>query len=60
MSIHLPLNGRVQKLDIDNLDDQTLSEERLKIETKWNYFNNIRTAIAVLVSLSLLIILSLR
>ena len=21
MSIHLPLNGRVQKLDIDNLDD---------------------------------------
>ena len=23
MSIHLPLDGRVQKLDIDNLDDQT-------------------------------------
>ena len=58
--IHLPLNNHIQKLKIDELNDQTLSEERLKFETKWNYFNNIRTGIAFSVSLSLLILLTIR
>ncbi len=59
ISIHLPLNNHIQKLKIDELNDQLLSEERLKFETKWNYFNNIRTAIAFFVSLLLIIMLSL-
>jgi len=58
--IHLPLNNHIQKLKIDELNDQTLSEERLKFETKWNHFNNIRTGIAFSVSLSLLILLTIR
>ena len=58
--IHLPLNNHIQKVKIDELSDQTLSEERLQFETKWNYFNNIRTSIAFSVSLLLLIILTIR
>ena len=58
--IHLPLNNHIQKLKPDELSDQTLSEERLQFETKWNYFNNIRTSIAFSVSLLLLIILTMR
>ena len=58
--IHLPLNNHIQKLKIDKLSAQTLGENRLKFEKKWNYFNNIRTVIAVFVSLSLLIILTIR
>ena len=58
--IHLPLNNHIQKLKPDELSDQTLSEERLQFETKWNYFNNIRTSIAFSVSLLLLIILTIR
>jgi len=58
--VHLPLNNHIQKLKPDELSDQTLSEERLQFETKWNYFNNIRTSIAFAVSLLLLIILTIR
>ncbi|MDC0188338.1 DUF1772 domain-containing protein [bacterium] len=58
--IHLPLNNHIQKLKLDELNYQTLSKERLKFETKWNYFNNIRTSIAFSVSLLLLIILTIR
>ena len=60
ISIHLPLNNHIQKLNIDELDNLTLSEERLKLETKWVFFNNIRTAVAFSVSLMFLVILMLR
>ena len=58
--IHLPLNRRIQKIDINSTNLQSLNEERKNFETKWNYFNNIRTSISILVSLLLLILLSLR
>jgi len=34
---------------------QSLNEERKNFETKWNYFNNIRTVIAFLVTLFFLL-----
>ena len=49
--IHLPLNRRIQKIDINSTSSQSLNEERKNFETKWNYFNNIRTVIAFLVTL---------
>ena len=58
--IHIPLNNRIQQIKIEELSDKTLADERLKFETKWNFFNNIRTAVAISVSLLLLVILSLR
>ena len=53
--IHLPLNRRIQKLDINSTSSQSLNEERKNFETKWNYFNNIRTVIAFLVTLFFLL-----
>jgi len=60
VAIHIPLNNHIQSIKIENLNDEALADERLKFETKWNFFNNIRTGIAISVSLLLLIILSLR
>ena len=60
ISVHLPLNNRIQKMNINKMNYQTLSEERKKFETKWNYFNNIRTGIAFSVSLILLLIITMR
>ena len=53
--VHLPLNNRLQRLEIDEMDPESLSKERDKFETRWNYFNNIRTLIASAVSFSLML-----
>ena len=53
--IHLPLNRRIKNLDINNLDKEKLNKERENFENKWNYFNKIRTGLALLVSLLLFI-----
>ena len=60
LAIHIPLNNHIQKLNIEELDDKTLADERLKFETKWNLFNIIRTGIAISVNLLMLIQLGLR
>ena len=57
--IHLPLNKQIQKLNLEKLNDENLKNERLNFETKWNFFNNIRTTIAFFVSLTLLIFLTI-
>ena len=59
-AIHIPLNNHIQKIKIEELDDDALADERIKFEKKWNYFNGIRTIIAISVSLLLLVQLSLR
>ena len=59
MAVHLPLNNRVKKLDISNLDSETLKEERLIFESKWNFYNKIRTVISFVVSLFFLSVASL-
>lgn len=53
--VHLPLNNHLQRLEIDEMDPESLSKERNKFETRWNYFNNIRTLIAFAVSFSLML-----
>ena len=60
ISIHLPLNNHIQKIDINNMNNQSLNEERTKFELRWNYFNKIRTFIAFSTSLSFLLILMAR
>ena len=58
--IHLPLNKSIQNIDINSSNFQTLSKERKTFETKWNYFNNIRTVVAFFVVLIFLSILTIR
>ena len=58
--IHLPLNNHIQKIDINDVNNQSLNEERTNFEMRWNYFNKIRTFIAFAASLSFLLILMVR
>ena len=60
IAVHIPLNNHLQKVKIEELPDKSLTEERVKFETKWNYFNNIRTVIAISISILLLTLLTLR
>ena len=60
ISIHIPLNNHLQQVNIDELNAERLSEERIKFENKWNNFNIIRTIIAFSVSVILLLILAIR
>mgnify|MGYP001484953981 CR=1 FL=1 len=60
ITIHLPLNRRIQNIDINSTNSQTLSDERKNFEKKWNYFNNIRTGIALFVVFIFLLILTMR
>ena len=60
IAILIPLNNHIQKVEIEELNDEAITDERVKFERKWNYFNNIRTSISISVSLLLLTQLSLR
>ena len=60
LSVHLPLNNHIKKINIEKTDNKTLSVERQKFETRWNFFNTIRTGISFLVSLTLLLVIALR
>ena len=60
IAIHIPLNNHIQKVKIEELNDETLANERLKFETRWNFFNYIRTSIAIFVSVIMLILLTIR
>ena len=60
VSVHLPLNNHLQRLNVDDLDAISLHDERVMFENRWIYFNRVRTAIAFSVSLILLIIIALR
>jgi len=60
ISIHLPLNNHIQKIDINDMNNQSLNQERTNFEMRWNYFNKIRTLIAFAASLSFLLILMVR
>ena len=57
--IHLPLNNKLQKIDVENMGKEELKAVRVGFELRWNRSNEIRTAIACCVSL-LLIVLVLR
>ena len=50
ISVHLPLNNLIQKMNINKLNYETLREERIKFETKWNYFRLLNLAIDGIVS----------
>ena len=60
VAIHIPLNNHIQRIKIEDLNDQALADQRLKFETKWTFFNHIRTNIAISVSSLLLILLAIR
>jgi len=55
--INVPLNNRLQMLDVDALDEGALASARRDFEARWVRWNAIRTAIASLVSVTLMFVL---
>ena len=60
VAIHIPLNNHIQRIKIEDLNEEALADQRLKFETKWTLFNHIRTSIAISVCILLLILLVIR
>ena len=57
MTINVPLNNRLQALDLESLDDQSATEARAAFEPRWNRWNIIRTAVACIILAGLIVVL---
>ncbi len=57
VSINIPLNNRIQKIELNSVSEESAQKERENFESRWNRSNRIRTLFAVLTSLSLIILL---
>jgi len=57
ITINVPLNNKLQALDVDAINETTQKTARKNFEPRWNRWNSIRTAIASLVSVLLIILL---
>ncbi|MEM7333690.1 MAG: DUF1772 domain-containing protein [Chloroflexota bacterium] len=54
---NIPLNNRLQSLNLDKLSEASLSDERLQFEASWNRWNNFRTLFAFVTSSLLMTVL---
>lgn len=55
--INIPLNNRIQALDVDQMSDQQASNARTEFEGQWNRWNVIRTVVATFIALTLYLLL---
>lgn len=58
-AVNVPLNNRLQILDLDTMDAPALTEARREFEPRWIRYNTLRTIAAVAV-VALLLLLMLR
>ena len=54
--INIPLNNRLQSLDLNNLSQSELSTIRKEFESRWTYSNSFRTIVATFVTTGLVIL----
>ncbi len=57
-AINVPLNHRVQSLNIDELDSGSLRESRRAFEGRWNRWNAVRTGLATASVMLMLVLLA--
>ena len=57
VTINIPLNNKLQTLDLDAMNETTRKAARKDFEPRWNRWNSIRTAFASLASALLMILL---
>jgi uncharacterized membrane protein len=57
ISINIPLNNKLQTLDVDTINETTQKKARRDFEPRWNQWNMIRTAFASLASVLLIVLL---
>lgn len=58
VAINIPLNNAVQALEIDGMDEAAQEEARQRFESRWNLWNSIRTILAGLACVLLLVLLA--
>lgn len=58
MAVNVPLNGRVQALEVDALDAGALREARAAFAPRWNRWNRVRTVLAGLTVVGMLLLLT--
>ena len=56
-TVNIPLNNKLQSLDVDAMNETTKIAARRDFEPRWNLWNSIRTAFASLASALLIILL---
>ncbi|MGB7439435.1 MAG: DUF1772 domain-containing protein [Coleofasciculaceae cyanobacterium] len=56
-TINVPLNNKLQTLDVDKMNETTYEAARIDFEPRWNLWNSIRTPFACLTSALLIILL---
>ena len=57
--VNVPLNNKLQRLDIEGMDATECGMARAEFETRWNQWNVFRTAFAIFASALLAIVLFL-
>ena len=57
VTINIPLNNKLQTLDVDAMNETTQKTARKEFEPRWNRWNSIRAALASLASALLMILL---
>ncbi len=57
VTINIPLNNKLQTLDVDAMNETTQKAARKDFEPRWNRWNSIRAAFASLASALLIILL---
>ncbi|NNC42303.1 MAG: DUF1772 domain-containing protein [Acidimicrobiia bacterium] len=56
-AINIPMNNKLQSLELEAMDDAAMSSARLDFEERWNRWNTIRTGLGVVTTVLLLILL---
>lgn len=57
VTINVPLNNKLQTLDVGAMDETARNTARKNFESRWNRWNSIRTVFASLVSILLIMLL---
>jgi uncharacterized membrane protein len=57
ITINVPLNNKLQTLDVDTMNETELKVAREGFEQRWNQWNSFRTVLSSLVSVLLIILL---
>ena len=57
VTINIPLNNKLQTLDVDAMNEATQEAARRDFEPRWNRWNSFRTAFASLASALLMVLL---
>lgn len=57
VTINVPLNNQLQRVEVDQLSEPAQKKARMDFEPRWNQWNRIRTGFASLASVMLLVLL---